>query len=54
VRGRASVQDASSRGIGVCDFPTVQDGARGGHFIHKAVESNRARAWVDASYSPPS
>ena len=35
------------------DFPTVQDGARGVHFIHKAVESGKKRAWVDASYSPP-
>ncbi len=35
------------------DFPTVQDGARGVHFIHTAVRSHQARAWVDASYSPP-
>ncbi|HEX8849832.1 MAG TPA: Gfo/Idh/MocA family oxidoreductase [Gemmatimonadaceae bacterium] len=35
------------------DFPTVQDGARGVHFIHKAVESGKKRAWVDARYSPP-
>ncbi|MBO6574667.1 MAG: Gfo/Idh/MocA family oxidoreductase [Rhodothermales bacterium] len=35
------------------DFPTVQDGARGVHFIHTAVKSSRERAWVDASYSPP-
>ena len=35
------------------DFPTVQDGARGVHFIHKAIESGKKRAWVDASYSPP-
>lgn len=35
------------------DFPTVQDGAVGVHFIHKAVESGQARAWVDASYTPP-
>ena len=36
------------------DFPTVEDGAIGVHFIHKAVESGEKRAWVDASYSPPS
>jgi len=35
------------------DFPKVQDGAHGVHFIHKAVESNQAGAWVDASYTPP-
>jgi predicted dehydrogenase len=35
------------------DFPTVQDGARGVHFIHKAIESGKARAWVDATYTPP-
>jgi predicted dehydrogenase len=35
------------------DFPTVQDGARGVHFIHKAVESGKKREWVDGSYHPP-
>lgn len=35
------------------DFPTVEDGAIGVHFIHKAVESGQKRAWVDVSYSPP-
>ncbi len=35
------------------DFPTVQDGARGVHFIHTAIESSTKRAWVDASYTPP-
>ena len=35
------------------DFPTVQEGARGVHFIHKAIESGRERAWIDARYSPP-
>jgi predicted dehydrogenase len=34
------------------DFPTVEDGAIGVHFIHKSVESAKKRAWVDASYSP--
>ncbi len=36
------------------DFPTVQDGARGVHFIHRTVESGRNRCWVDARYEPPS
>jgi predicted dehydrogenase len=35
------------------DFPTVQDGARGVHFIHKSIESGKERGWVDASYTPP-
>ena len=35
------------------DFPTVQDGAIGVHFIHKAIESGKKGAWVDASYTPP-
>ena len=35
------------------DFPTVQDGARGVHFIHKAVDSGKAHGWVDARYTPP-
>ena len=35
------------------DFPTVQDGAHGVYFIHKALESYRLGGWVDALYSPP-
>lgn len=35
------------------DLPDVRDGARGVHFIHRAVESSRRDAWVDASYTPP-
>ncbi len=36
------------------DFPTVQDGARGVHFIHTAVQSGASDAkWVDCSYTPP-
>jgi predicted dehydrogenase len=35
------------------DFPTVLDGAIGVHFIHKAVESAKNHAWVDASYNRP-
>lgn len=36
------------------DFPTVQDGARGVHFVEAAVASARAgAAWVDARYTPP-
>jgi len=41
------------RGEGGSDLPTVQDGAHGVHFIHKAVESHRSGGWVDATYSPP-
>ena len=35
------------------DFPTVQEGARGVHFIHRAIESGQKKAWVDARYTPP-
>jgi predicted dehydrogenase len=35
------------------DFPTVQDGAVGVHFIHTAIASGRERKWVDARYDPP-
>ena len=35
------------------DFPTVQDGAVGVHFIHTAVESGKEQTWEDASYRPP-
>ena len=35
------------------DFPTVKDGAHGVHFLERAVESGKRRAWVDAGYEPP-
>ena len=35
------------------DFPTVQDGAIGVYFIHKAVESGKKRCWVNVEYTPP-
>ncbi|MFK7845415.1 MAG: Gfo/Idh/MocA family protein [Rhodothermales bacterium] len=35
------------------DYPTVQDGAVGVHFIHTAVKSGKEGAWVDGSYTPP-
>jgi predicted dehydrogenase len=35
------------------DVPTVQDGARGVHFIETTLESSRRQAWVDARYTPP-
>ena len=35
------------------DFPTVQDGALGVHFIHTAIESGKKDEWVDAQYTPP-
>jgi predicted dehydrogenase len=35
------------------DFPTVQDGARGVHFIESALRSSAQGGWVDASYTPP-
>lgn len=35
------------------DFPTVQDGTIGMHFIETALESGRREEWVDAPYTPP-
>ncbi len=35
------------------DFPTVQDGAIGVHFVQVAIDSGRKRTWVDAGYTPP-
>ena len=35
------------------DFPTVQDGARGVHFILTSLHSGRKKEWVDARYTPP-
>jgi predicted dehydrogenase len=35
------------------DFPTVRDGARGVHFVHRGVESGRTGGWVNAVYDPP-
>ncbi len=34
------------------DFPTVVDGAYGVHFIHKTVESGKAKGWINAEYKP--
>lgn len=34
------------------DFPTVEDGARGVHFIHKAIESGKNKKWVAMDYNP--
>jgi predicted dehydrogenase len=34
------------------DFPTALDGAFGVHFIHKAVESGKAKGWITAEYKP--
>jgi predicted dehydrogenase len=35
------------------DFPSVQDGARGVHFLHAALKSHTERRWVDARYEAP-
>ncbi|MEM1057330.1 MAG: Gfo/Idh/MocA family oxidoreductase [Bacteroidota bacterium] len=35
------------------DFPTVEDGARGIHFILTALKSGEQQTWVDARYEPP-
>ena len=35
------------------DFPTVQDGALGVHFIETALASGREQRWLGAAYVPP-
>ena len=35
------------------DFPTVQDGAKGVHFIYKTVESSMKKSWSSIKYNPP-
>jgi predicted dehydrogenase len=45
VRGKASPLAS--------DYPTVQDGARGVHFVATALESGAAGTWLDARYTPP-
>lgn len=50
---RGVAQAVRGDGVERLDFPTVRDGAIGVHFILTAVESHRAGAWLDATYSPP-
>ncbi len=47
------VADALAEGRTSGDFPTVQDGAIGVHFIETAVASAREGVWKDARYRPP-
>ena len=42
-----------SRHAFAADYPTVQDGAHGVHFIESALESGATGGWVDATYTPP-
>jgi predicted dehydrogenase len=35
------------------DFPGVAEGARGVHFIHRAIESAKEQEWVKVDYTPP-
>jgi hypothetical protein len=44
---------AIESGVTDGDFPSVQDGAHGVHFIHSAVASHKEGQWVAAAYSPP-
>lgn len=51
--GEPGSEDADRLGAFADDFPTVQDGARGVHFVLTAAESDRIGGWVDAEYAPP-
>ena len=46
-RGEGPVDGAG--GEGKLDFPTVEDGALGVHFVHRALESSRAGSWVEVN-----
>ena len=56
---RAAARTIAARIAGVApdpldmDFPTVEDGARGVHFIHKVIESGKNANWIDARYHAP-
>jgi len=49
----ASCQAGEAPDLNDLDFPSVQDGARGVHFILTALRSGEIREWVDARYTPP-
>ena len=65
--GCAAVLCAAALGLSACgareageapppyadDYPSVQDGARGVHFVHTAVVCAREGRWMDAAYEPP-
>ncbi|HAB29532.1 MAG TPA: oxidoreductase [Gemmatimonadetes bacterium] len=46
-------QGSAEPGLFDDDFPTVQDGARGVHFIETAVKSGHQGGWVSGTYQPP-
>lgn len=55
---RAVAADIAARASGeappeTLDYPTVQDGAVGVHFLHTAIESGEQEAWLDARYEAP-
>jgi predicted dehydrogenase len=45
--------DAGAGDAAELDFPTVWDGARGVHFLHRAVAAGRTDGWIDARYDGP-
>ena len=53
IAARVAGGDFDGRDDGDWDFPTVQDGAIGVHFIETAMASGKREAWIDATYTPP-
>jgi len=51
-RGGLAEREAPTAPAGL-DFPTVWDGARGVHFLHRAVAAGRTDGWIDARYDGP-
>lgn len=55
-RGAAAAivaRDGGGEADDALDFPTVFDGARGIHFLHRAVEAGGTDGWIDATYDGP-
>jgi predicted dehydrogenase len=50
IAARLSGEEADALDL---DFPTVSDGARGVHFIHKVIESGSKASWIEAAYDAP-
>lgn len=49
----AARESGRAPGAAELDYPTVFDGARGVHFLHRAVEAGQTNGWIDATYDGP-
>ncbi|MDG2281470.1 MAG: Gfo/Idh/MocA family oxidoreductase [Longimicrobiales bacterium] len=44
-----AIRNEGDEGEAAPDYPTVQDGCVGVHFVHRAVESSQSKTWVEMS-----